>query len=69
MGTDLNGLVHTVVTTQARASDFSLLPKLLRGAEALWRSGLLERAASHRRQGAWGALSGQSQTPPGSAAE
>jgi transposase, IS5 family len=33
VGTDLNGLVHTVVTTHAGASDFSQLPKLLHGAE------------------------------------
>ncbi|HXR89911.1 MAG TPA: IS5 family transposase [Steroidobacteraceae bacterium] len=33
VGTDLNGLVHTVVTTHAGASDFSQLPKLLHGQE------------------------------------
>lgn len=33
VGTDLNGLVHTLVTTHAGASDFSQLPKLLHGAE------------------------------------
>ena len=33
VGTDLNGLVHTVVTTHAGASEFSQLPKLLHGAE------------------------------------
>ena len=33
VGTDLNGLVHTVVTTHAGASDFSQLPNLLHGAE------------------------------------
>lgn len=33
VGTDLNGLVHTVVTTHAGASDFSQLPKLLHGEE------------------------------------
>ena len=33
VGTDLNGLVHTVVATHAGASDFSQLPKLLHGAE------------------------------------
>jgi len=33
VGTDLNGLVHTLVTTHAGASDFSQLPKLLHGTE------------------------------------
>ena len=33
VGTDLNGLVHTLVTTHAATSDFSQLPKLLHGAE------------------------------------
>lgn len=33
VGTDLNGLVHTLVTTDAAKSDFSQLPKLLHGAE------------------------------------
>ena len=33
VGTDLNGLVHTLVTTHAGASDFSQLPKLLHGSE------------------------------------
>jgi IS5 family transposase len=33
VGTNLNGLVHTLVTTHAGASDFSQLPKLLHGAE------------------------------------
>jgi transposase, IS5 family len=33
VGTDLNGLVHTLVTTNAATSDFSQLPKLLHGAE------------------------------------
>lgn len=33
VGTDLNGLVHTLVTTHAGTSDFSQLPKLLHGAE------------------------------------
>lgn len=33
VGTDLNGLVHTLVTTHAGASEFSQLPKLLHGAE------------------------------------
>jgi IS5 family transposase len=33
VGTDLNGLVHTLVTTHAGASDFSQLPHLLHGAE------------------------------------
>jgi transposase, IS5 family len=33
VGTDLNGLVHTVVTTHAGASEFKQLPKLLHGAE------------------------------------
>jgi len=33
VGTDLNGLVHTLVTTHAGASDFNQLPKLLHGQE------------------------------------
>ena len=33
VGTDLNGLVHTLVTTHAGASEFAQLPKLLHGAE------------------------------------
>jgi transposase, IS5 family len=33
LGTDLNGLVHTVVTTDAGASDFKQLPKLPHGQE------------------------------------
>ncbi|HEV2227393.1 MAG TPA: IS5 family transposase [Steroidobacteraceae bacterium] len=33
VGTDLNGLVHTLVTTDAGASDFKQLPKLLHGQE------------------------------------
>jgi IS5 family transposase len=33
VGTDLNGLVHTLVTTHAAHSDFSQLPKLLHGQE------------------------------------
>jgi IS5 family transposase len=33
VGTDLNGLVHTLVTTDAATSDFSQLPRLLHGAE------------------------------------
>lgn len=33
VGTDLNGLVHTLVTTHAGASEFGQLPKLLHGAE------------------------------------
>jgi IS5 family transposase len=33
VGTDRNGLVHTLVTTHAGASDFSQLPKLLHGDE------------------------------------
>jgi len=33
VGTDLNGLVHTLVTTHAGASEFKELPKLLRGSE------------------------------------
>ena len=33
VGTDLNGLVHTLVTTHAAQSDFSQLPKLLHGQE------------------------------------
>ncbi|MGA8034072.1 MAG: IS5 family transposase [Casimicrobiaceae bacterium] len=33
VGTDRNGLVHTLVTTHAGASDFSQLPKLLHGQE------------------------------------
>ena len=33
VGTDLNGLVHTVVTTHAGASDFKQLPQLLHGQE------------------------------------
>jgi IS5 family transposase len=33
VGTDLNGLVHTLVTTDAAASEFKQLPKLLHGAE------------------------------------
>ena len=35
MGTGLNGLVHTVVITHAGASEFSQLPKLLHGADAV----------------------------------
>lgn len=33
VGTDLNGLVHTLVTTHAAAHDFTQLPKLLHGKE------------------------------------
>jgi IS5 family transposase len=33
VGTDLNGLVHTLVTTDAGASDFKQLPQLLHGQE------------------------------------
>jgi transposase, IS5 family len=33
VGTDLNGLVHTLVTTHAGASEFKQLPKLLHGEE------------------------------------
>ena len=33
VGTDLNGLVHTLVTTHAAASDIGQLPRLLHGAE------------------------------------
>jgi IS5 family transposase len=33
VGTDRNGLVHTLVTTPANVSDFSQLPKLLHGEE------------------------------------
>lgn len=33
VGTDLNGLVHTLVTTHAGAADFNQLPKLLHGEE------------------------------------
>jgi len=33
VGTDLNGLVHTLVTTHAAASEFNQLPKLLHGQE------------------------------------
>ena len=33
VGTDLKGLVHTLVTTDAGASDFKQLPKLLHGQE------------------------------------
>jgi transposase, IS5 family len=33
VGTDLNGLVHTLVTTHAAASEFKQLPKLLHGKE------------------------------------
>jgi IS5 family transposase len=33
VGTDLNGLVHTLVTTDAAASEFSQFPKMLRGEE------------------------------------
>ena len=33
VGTDLKGLVHTLVTTDAGASDFNQLPKLLHGQE------------------------------------
>jgi IS5 family transposase len=33
VGTDLNGLVHTLVTSNAATSDFSQLPKLLHGEE------------------------------------
>jgi len=33
VGTDLNGLVHTLVTTHAGTSDFSQLPHLLHGKE------------------------------------
>ena len=33
VGTDLNGLVHTLVTTDAAQSEFSQLPKLLHGEE------------------------------------
>ena len=33
VGTDLNGLVHTLVTTDAGASEFKQLPKLLHGEE------------------------------------
>jgi IS5 family transposase len=33
VGTDLNGLVHTLVTTHAGASEFNQLPKLLHGQE------------------------------------
>ena len=33
VGTDLNGLVHTLVTTHAGASEFGQLPKLPHGAE------------------------------------
>jgi IS5 family transposase len=33
VGTDLNGLVHTLVTTDAAQSEFKQLPKLLHGQE------------------------------------
>ena len=33
VGTDVNGLVHTLVTTHAGASEFNQLPKLLHGKE------------------------------------
>lgn len=54
VGTDLNGLVHTLVTTDAGASDFKQLPQLLHGQErelygdqAYWSE--FHRVAAHER--------------------
>lgn len=71
VGTDLNGLVHTLVTTDAAASGFKQMPKLLHGAERVLYggSGVLERVAPERGHAAQRALLGEPPTEPGSAIE
>lgn len=70
VGMDLNGLVHTLVTTHAGASEFKQLPQLLHGQErelyadqACWSE--FHRLAARDS----GGLPGKPATEPGPTAE